>query len=90
MRRFRDLLPDIIIITLLFLLPLGFFAQQTLGGKTLIPTENLYQYEPYATYGEVVGAPDAPHNHLVSDLVLQNYQWKSFTRTQLAQGDCTL
>ena len=90
MRRFRDLLPDIIIITLLFLLPLGFFAQQTIGGKTLIPTENLYQYEPYATYSEVVGAPDMTHNHLVSDLVLQNYQWKSFTRTQLAQGEVPL
>ena len=82
--------PDIAIIVLLFLLPLGFFFQQTLGGKTLLPTENLYQFEPFATYREVVGAPDVPHNHLLSDMVLQNYQWKSFIRQQLSAGEIPL
>jgi O-antigen/teichoic acid export membrane protein len=87
MRRF---VLDIIIVCLLFLLPLAFFLPQTLGGRTLIPTENLFQYEPYATYREQVGAPEIPHNHLVSDLILENYQWKSFIRQQLAQGEVPL
>ena len=90
MRTMRQRLPDIIIITLLFLLPLGFFFQQTLGGKTLIPTENLYQYEPYRTYADVVAAPRPPQNHLVSDGVLQNYQWKAFIKAQLSAGEVPL
>ena len=75
--------PDVAAILLFILLPLIVFAPQTLGGRSLIPTENLYQYEPYATYREVVGAPAVPHNHLVSDLILENYQWKHFLRQQI-------
>lgn len=83
-------LSDLIIGGLLFLLPLILFWPQTIGGKTLIPTENLYQYEPYATYADQVGAPETPHNHLLSDLVLQNYQWKSFIRQNIDQGEIPL
>ncbi len=77
-------------IGLFFLLPLILFWQQTAGGKTLLPTENLYHWEPFATYGEVVKAPEIPHNGLLSDLILQNYQWKTFIREQLAQGEIPL
>ncbi len=86
----RQRSPDFFILILLFLLPLGMFFQQTLGGRTLLPTENLYQYEPYATYREVVRAPDVPHNHLLSDLVLQNMQWKAFIRESIAQRQVPL
>ena len=86
----RRRLPDILILALLFLLPLVMFWPQTLGGRTLLPTENLYQFEPYATYREVVNAPEVPHNHLVSDLVLQNYQWKQFIRDSIAQREIPL
>ncbi len=89
-RVLRRLAPDFWLILLLFVLPLGFFFPQTLGGRTLIPAENLYQYEPWASYRDVVNAPDTPHNHLVSDLVLQNYQWKAFIREQLAAGEVPL
>ncbi|MEO1288704.1 MAG: oligosaccharide flippase family protein, partial [Chloroflexota bacterium] len=90
MQALRRATPDIVIIILLFVLPLVYFFPQTLGGKTLIPTENLYQYEPYASVREVVNAPERPQNHLVSDLVLQNYQWKSFIRQQIAIGEVPL
>jgi O-antigen/teichoic acid export membrane protein len=86
MRRFS---PDLAALALLFLLPLIVFWQQTLGGRTLLPTENLYQYEPYATYAEVVKAPP-PHNPLLSDLVLQNFQWRSFIRQSLNRGEIPL
>ena len=90
MSRYQSVVVNQIPILILFLLPLLVFWQQTLGGKTLLPSENLYQYEPFATYGEVVSAPQVPYNHLVSDLVLQNYQWKSFVRDQIVTGEIPL
>ncbi|MBZ0302952.1 MAG: hypothetical protein K8J31_24615, partial [Anaerolineae bacterium] len=86
----RRRLPDIAPLVLLFLLPLILFWPQTVGGRTLLPTENLYQYEPFASYREVVKAPAVPHNALLSDLVLENYQWKTFIRESLAQGEIPL
>ncbi len=86
----RRRLPDALIIALLLVLPLVMFWQQTLGGRTLLPTENLYQYEPYATYREVVKAPAIPHNALLSDLVLQNMQWKEFIRQSIAAREIPL
>ena len=82
----RRCIPDFALIGLLFLLPLILFWQQTIGGRTLIPTENFYQFEPYACYREVVKAPEVPHNALGSDLVLQNFQWKIFLRDSIKQG----
>ncbi len=85
----RRATPDIALICLLLLMPLLLFHQQTLGDRTLLPAENLFQYPPYAAYREVAKAP-APHNHLLSDMVLQNLPWKSFIRAQLAQGEIPL
>lgn len=81
---------DLVIIALLLALPMILFWPQTIGGKTLLPAENLYQWEPYYTYRSEAGASDVPHNHLLSDLVLQNYQWKSFSRQSLSQGEIPL
>jgi len=86
----RRRLPDILMIALLFVLPLIMFWQQTVGGYTLLPTENLFQFEPFATYREVAKAPAIPHNALLSDLVLENYQWKSFIRENIAEGEIPL
>ena len=86
----RRHVPDLAVIALLFLLPLSVFWAQTIGGRTLLPTENLYQYEPYRTARAEAGAPEIPHNHLLSDLVLQNYPFKLFIRQQLAQGELPL
>jgi O-antigen/teichoic acid export membrane protein len=86
----RRRFPDLLIIALLFLLPLIMFWQQTVGGRTLLPTENIYQYEPFATYRDAAGAPAIPHNHLLSDLVLQNVQFKDFIRDQFAIGEFPL
>ena len=84
LRRFT---PDLRILLLLALPPLLLFWQQTLGGRTLLPADNLYQYEPWAGMREQVGAPAVPHNALVSDLVLQNYPWKHFLRQSLEAGE---
>lgn len=85
----RRWLTDALIALFFLAFPLGFFAPQTLGDRTLLPTENLYQYEPFATYADTVKAP-TPHNHLLSDMVLQNYGWKHFLREQLSMGEVPL
>ena len=82
--------PDFLLILLMLLAPLVMFHQQTLGDRTLLPSENLYQHPPYSAYREAVQAPTVPHNHLLSDMVLQNYQWKRFIRSQIAQGEIPL
>ena len=41
---------DAIVVLVLLALPLALFWQTTLGGKTLVPGDNLYQWEPFASY----------------------------------------
>ncbi len=86
----RKFLPDLLIILLLLALPLIIFAPQTLGGQTMLPADNLYQWEPFATYREVKSAPEVPHNALLSDLVLENYVWKDFVRSSISGGEIPL
>ncbi|PJF26074.1 MAG: hypothetical protein CUN53_09560, partial [Phototrophicales bacterium] len=78
------------ILGLFFLLPLILFWAQTVGGRTLLPTENLFQYLPHAAYRDALDVPVVPHNALLSDLVLQNVQWKAFIRESLAMGEIPL
>ncbi|HRF46400.1 MAG TPA: flippase [Anaerolineales bacterium] len=87
MRRSRS---DLLAAVLLFALPLTLYWQVTLGGRTLIPTDNLGRYEPYASARADLGLPEIPHNMLVSDLVLENLLWKEFIRDSLAEGQLPL
>lgn len=68
---------DAIALALLLALPLGLFWTVTIGGETLLPADNLYQWEPWASYATQLGV-GTPHNELLSDLVLENYAWKRF------------
>ncbi len=86
----RKIFPDLLIVVGLLALPLLFFFPVTLGGKTLIPADNLYQYEPWLSDRAAVGVPEIPHNALLSDLLLENYQWKSFIRQSLSDGTIPL
>ena len=86
----RGAAPDLLLVGFLLLAPLLMFHQQTLGDRTLLPTENLYQYLPWSAYREVAQAPSTPQNHLLSDMVLQNYQWKRFIRAQMEAGEIPL
>lgn len=74
---------------ILLLLPLLWFAPVVLGGKTLLPADNLYQFQPWAAQAEQIGAA-VPHNELLSDLVLENLVWKTFLRETLSQGELPL
>lgn len=87
--RFRNFTPDLLVFLWLFLAPLIMFWGQTIGGGTLLPAENLYQYAPYAGYVDELNVPP-PHNALLSDMVLQNLQWKAFIKDSIQQGEVPL
>ncbi|MCC7450351.1 MAG: hypothetical protein IT324_23230, partial [Anaerolineae bacterium] len=86
----RSLRLDLLIAAGLFMLPLAFFWQVTLGSRTLLPADNIYQYQPWAAYRDQLGVPAVPHNALLSDLVLENLPWKQFIRQSFAQGELPL
>ena len=78
----RKLFSNLTVPLALLLPPLLLLATVTIGNKTIIPTENLVDFEPWksAAAGSLIQAPETPHNALLSDLVLENYAWKRFIR----------
>ena len=79
----RGLRKDLAIILILFVLPILFFWSVTLGGKTLLPADNAFAWEPWKSYAGQAGV-GVPHNSLLSDLYLENYAWKRFIVRSLA------
>jgi O-antigen/teichoic acid export membrane protein len=77
--------PALWLILLLLLLPLLWFAPQALGGKTLLPADNLFSFEPWKSFAAQEGV-GTPHNLLISDLILENYGWKSLIVEALRAG----
>ncbi len=73
----RRLLPDLGVLVLLSLLPLLLYAPVALGSDTLLPADILFTFEPYRAAADTVAISN-PHNHLLGDLILQNYAWKDF------------
>ena len=80
--------PDVLIALFLFLLPLLWFAPQVLGGKTLLPADNLFASEPWKSFAAEQGV-GVPHNLLISDLVLENRPWKALIVEALRSGSLT-
>jgi len=74
---------DLLAALILFILPLTLFWLVTIGPNTLLPADNLFAYEPWASYKETLRV-ELPQNQLVSDLILENYVWKKFIRESIA------
>ena len=74
MRRFRA---ELIALAFLGVLPCLFFWQVLFAGRTLLPADNLFAFEPWRSFAAEFGAT-VPHNELLSDLILENYAWKQF------------
>ncbi len=91
-RRLRGWAPDLLIALFLLLLPLVLFAPVTLGGRTLLPADNLLAIEPWHSAAAQFGYADpiVPHNKLLDDLVLENYPWKQFILESLRAGELPL
>ncbi|MDE0337367.1 MAG: oligosaccharide flippase family protein [Caldilineaceae bacterium] len=86
MHRLRKYRPDLLALVVLSLLPLFWFGPVLFTGKTLLPYDNLYQFEPWQSLRPEI----APHNELLSDLVLENAVWKLHVRRTLQQGELPL
>ncbi len=84
----RPRLATLACVAFLALLPFTLFFSVTLGDRSLIPFDNLYQWEPYRS--QAGSQRIQPQNHLLSDLVLENYAWKQFIIQSLQQGEVPL
>ncbi|MBN1220638.1 MAG: oligosaccharide flippase family protein [Anaerolineae bacterium] len=73
----------------LLVLPLLLFWPVTVGANTLLPVDNLFAYEPWASYQESQGV-GLPQNQLLSDLILENYVWKKFIRESITAHEFPL
>ena len=73
----RSIIFTLLSLLALFILPLVLFAPVALGPRTLLPVDNLFTFEPYRSAASALGVGQ-PHNHLLSDLILENYAWKQF------------
>ncbi|MCS6773798.1 MAG: oligosaccharide flippase family protein [Thermoflexales bacterium] len=76
-------------IVVLLLLPFTLFLPVTFGPYTLLPADNLYQYQPFRAAAAQFGIT-LPQNALLDDLILENYQWKRFILDSLRQGELPL
>jgi len=87
--RLRALRPDIAIALAYLILPLLLYAGVTIGPRTMLPADNLFQWPPWR---EAAAEFDAtiPHNALIGDLIIQNYAWKRFVLTSLKGGEIPL
>lgn len=57
--------------------------------KTMLPFDNWLQYPPFNQLCQL-NQSCAPHNPLLSDLVLQNYLWQRFSHEALTQWELPL
>lgn len=82
-------IPTLICLACLFLLPMTLFLSVTVGNATLLPVDNLFSWAPFHSLGSVYGV-SVPQNHLLSDLILENYEWKRFILESIRQGELPL
>jgi len=85
-RRISGLRRELWPLAVLLALALLWFAPVLFLGRTLLPYDNLYTFEPWRSLRPGL----VPHNGLLSDLVLENAVWKLHIRRTLAQGQLPL
>lgn len=71
----KDAFINLAIVLALLILLVIFFWPVILGGKTLLPLDNLFAFQPWQSFAAQFNV-DVPHNELLSDLILENYVWK--------------
>lgn len=85
----KERLYDFLVVVALLALPFLLFWPVTVGSRTLIPFDNLYTFQPWEAYADQVGV-GVPQNELLSDLLLENYAWKSFILQALRERQIPL
>ncbi|MBK7177157.1 MAG: hypothetical protein IPH82_08220 [Chloroflexi bacterium] len=77
MKRLAAYKVDLLILAGFLLLPFLLFGSVTVGGRTMLPVDNLFQWAPWASAAADFQAA-VPQNHLITDLIIENYAWKRF------------
>ncbi len=96
MKRLGKYKIDLLILASYLVLPLLLFGNVTLGGKTMLPADNLFQWEPWTAVSAQFNLPlspdgrPIPQNPLIGDLIIQNYVWKQFVNDSLRDGQIPL
>lgn len=80
---------SLLLLACFTLLPLALFWSVTVGGRSLVPFDILYQFEPWRSFADHVGV-GLPANELVADLLLENYAWKGFIVEALSERQLPL
>ncbi len=80
---------DLLIMAGFFILPFLLFGAVTLGSKTMLPVDNLFQWAPWQSAAAQFDAA-VPHNSLLTDLLIENYAWKRFAVNSIRQGEIPL
>ena len=89
MSRLKAYRADFLIAAGMIILPLLLFGSVTIGGKTMLPADNLFQWQPWASAAETLNVSQ-PQNALLSDLILENYPWKQFINESIRDGQIPL
>jgi O-antigen/teichoic acid export membrane protein len=89
MSRLRAYKADLVILAVFLLLPFLLYGSVTVGGRTMLPVDNLYQWQPWAAHAADLGVV-TPQNSLISDLILQNYPWRRFILQSVQAGELPL
>ena len=89
MKRLRKYQIDLVVILGFLLLPLLLFGNVTLGNQTMLPADNLFQWEPWTSAAENFDTI-TPQNGLLTDLIVENYAWKRFALSSIKEGDIPL
>ncbi|MBP6017377.1 MAG: oligosaccharide flippase family protein [Candidatus Promineofilum sp.] len=87
--RLRALRPDILVALAYLILPLLLYGGVTLGPRTMLPADNLFQWPAWRASATAFDAT-TPHNALIGDLIIQNYAWKHFILASLRSGEIPL
>lgn len=82
MGRLKKYRVDLVVVLGFVVLPLLLFWDVTVGGQTMLPVDNLYQWAPWTAVADQFNISN-PQNPLISDLIVQNYVWKGFIRDNL-------
>ena len=81
--RLRAIWPDVLIALAFLILPLLLYSGVTVGSRTILPADNLFQWPPWRESGAEFGA-EVPHNALIGDLISQTYAWNRCVQTSLS------
>lgn len=89
MQRLSKYKADLIIVVGFLILPFLLFGDVSLGSRTMLPVDNLFQWAPWSDAAAEMGVQH-PQNSLLTDLIVENYAWKRFIQNSIHNREIPL